>query len=300
MAQREQTGVTESAHELLTLAGDLPCYGVVGNPIAHSLSPELHTSFAQQFGDEICYRRLLLAPEKFDHEVRVFFEQGGCGLNVTVPFKAQAYDLCDALTADARQAGAVNTLWMVSDKLWGDNTDGGGLVQDLTGRCKLSLTDMQVLILGAGGAVKGVIAPLFNAGVAGVTIANRTRTKADALVKQFSKLGDIQAIDAGAPVAPTDAFSGFDLIIQGTGAGLSQDLPALDASWFGPHTACYDMMYASQPTPFLAVSAERFAVQQAWDGLGMLLEQAALAFSRWRGQVPQTAPVMNQLRPDAL
>lgn len=295
MGQLEQNPIAESAAALLADAGEKPCYGVVGNPIGHSLSPALHTAFAQQFENQISYGRLLLAPEKFEQQISAFFEQGGCGLNVTVPFKGNAHAMCDQLTPDAALAGAVNTLWQADSQLWGDNTDGRGLVQDLLGRCGLNLADAKVLILGAGGAVQGVIAPLFKAGVAQITLANRTRAKADALVAQFAEHGHIQAIDAGA----AGDVIGYDLVIQGTGAGLTQSLPALNSAWFTEKTVCYDMMYADEPTPFIATVRAQFGVQSAWDGLGMLLEQAALAFDCWRDQQPNTAPVMQMLRPDA-
>lgn len=287
----------QTAQHLLDAAGGAACYGVVGNPINHSLSPVLHTAFAQQFQETIHYGRLLLAPEQFDAQVRAFFDQGGCGLNITVPFKENAFALCDQLTPDAKEAGAVNTLWYADGLIWGDNTDGRGLVQDLQGRCGCRLAGKRLLILGAGGAVKGVMAPLLSAGVSHITLANRTRAKAERLVEQFKPQAthaQLEAIDAGGLAS----VAGFDVVIQGTGAGLSQAVPALNAGWFSTETVCYDMMYAiDKPTPFLAAVRSDYQVTQVWDGLGMLLEQAALAFERWRGHRPVTASVMAQLRP---
>jgi shikimate dehydrogenase len=270
----------------------------VGNPIAHSLSPVLHTAFAQQFNDELFYGRLLLTTDRFQQEVRTFFAAGGCGLNITVPFKNEAFQLCDQLTAAATAAGTVNTLWCEADQIWGDNTDGSGLVEDLRGRCGMNLQDLNLLILGAGGAVQGVITPLFEAGVERITLANRTRAKADALVDRFADKGEIDAIDAGSAINVVDKIA-FDLVIHGTGAGLTQGLPALNPTWFDQQTVCYDMMYGEKPTSFLTATQASYGVSKGWDGLGMLLEQAALAFGRWRGHKPDTAKVMQQLRPDA-
>jgi shikimate dehydrogenase len=294
---KPETGdIAETADQLLGYSAGKDCYGVVGNPIEHSLSPVLHTAFAQQFNEKIHYGRLLLTAECFDSEIRAFFQQGGCGLNVTVPFKERAFQMCDQLTDNARVAGAVNTLWCEGSLIWGDNTDGRGLVLDLQGRCGCSLVDKKVLMLGAGGAVKGVMAPLLEAGVCHITVANRTRAKADLLVEQFyqdDSTVSIEAIDAGAVAS----FSGFDLVIQGTGAGLSQAVPTLNEDWFSSETVCYDMMYGDVPTSFLEVVRDRFGVSARWDGLGMLLEQAALAYARWRGHSPATAAVMARLRP---
>lgn len=265
-------------------------YGVFGNPIAHSKSPLIHRLFAAQTCQSLSYEPLLAPLEDFDGFARAFFVNGR-GANVTVPFKEQAFALADQLTARAQRAGAVNTLMQLDDgRLLGDNTDGAGLVRDLTVNAGLSLSGKRILLLGAGGAVRGVLEPLLAERPAALVVANRTVAKAEQLAREFADLGPIMA-------------SGFDwldepvdLIINGTSASLAGDVPPIAASLIQPgHTLCYDMMYAKQATAFNAWAAAQGAAQTL-DGLGMLVEQAAEAFTLWRGVRPQSTPVLAHLR----
>jgi len=266
-------------------------YAVMGNPIAHSKSPLIHRLFAEQTGQTLRYDALLVEPGGFNQAVAEFRAGGGKGLNVTVPFKQQARQLADQLSARARRAGAVNTLCMRDQGvLFGDNTDGVGLVRDLTANLGLTVAGKRLLVIGAGGAARGVLAPLLEQGPSAVHLANRTRAKATTLAETFVELGDIQA--SGLDAIP---LQHYDLIINATAAGLDDDVPALPAGIIDTQSYCYDMMYASKPTAFV-----RFANRQdcagASDGLGMLVEQAAEAFYLWRGVRPDTAPVMARLR----
>lgn len=265
-------------------------YVVFGNPIAHSKSPVLHRLFAEQTGQAMQYDPLLAPLDDFAGCATEFFLQGR-GANVTVPFKEDAYRLADQLTARAQRAGAVNTLSKLADGvLLGDNTDGAGLVRDLTVNAGFSLKGKRILILGAGGAVRGALEPLLAEGPASVTIANRTVEKAELLAELFSDLGPVAA-------------SGFDwlhepvdLIINATSASLSGELPPIASSLIEPgKTLCYDMMYSKEPTPF-CVWASGHGAGQVMDGLGMLAEQAAEAFYLWRGVRPDTAPALAELR----
>ena len=265
-------------------------YVVFGNPIAHSKSPVLHRLFAEQTGQSMQYDTLLAPLDGFAPCALAFFQEGR-GANVTVPFKEDAYRLANSLTPRAQRAGAVNTLSKQADgSLLGDNTDGAGLVRDLTVNAGFSLKGKRILILGAGGAVRGALEPLLAQGPTSVTIANRTVEKAEMLVELFSDLGPVAA-------------SGFDwlrepvdLIINATSASLAGELPPIASSLIEPgKTLCYDMMYGKEPTPFCAWATEHRA-GQVMDGLGMLAEQAAEAFYLWRGVRPDTAPALVQLR----
>lgn len=265
-------------------------YVVFGNPIGHSKSPLIHRLFAQQTGQQLEYNTLLAPLDDFAGAARDFFAQGR-GANVTVPFKEDAYRLCDSLTERAQRAGAVNTLSKQADgTLLGDNTDGAGLVRDLTVNAGVSLKGKRILLLGAGGAVRGALEPLLAQRPASVVIANRTVEKAELLVELFADLGPVSA-------------SGFDwlqesvdLIINATSASLSGDLPPIASSLIEPgKTVCYDMMYAKEPTPFCRWASEHGAAL-VLDGLGMLAEQAAEAFYLWRGVRPDSAPVLAELR----
>ncbi|MDD1021048.1 shikimate dehydrogenase [Pseudomonas protegens] len=265
-------------------------YVVFGNPIGHSKSPLIHRLFAQQTGQQLEYNTLLAPLDDFAGAARDFFAQGR-GANVTVPFKEDAYRLCDSLTERAQRAGAVNTLSKQADgTLLGDNTDGAGLVRDLTVNAGVSLKGKRILLLGAGGAVRGALEPLLAQRPASVVIANRTVEKAELLAELFADLGPVSA-------------SGFDwlqesvdLIINATSASLSGDLPPIASSLIEPgKTVCYDMMYAKEPTPFCRWASEHGAAL-VLDGLGMLAEQAAEAFYLWRGVRPDSAPVLAELR----
>ncbi|MBS1169957.1 MAG: aroE [Burkholderiaceae bacterium] len=264
-------------------------YAVIGNPIAHSKSPEIHARFAAQTKQNLSYERLLAPLDGFAATVREFIAHGGRGLNVTVPFKLEAFDLATALTKRADAAGAVNTLRFDGDVILGDNTDGVGLVNDIVANAGVPLTGKRILLLGAGGAARGVILPFLEQSPAALTIANRTVGKAFELAQRFS--GGSLAIDACAFGELEDRF---DLIVNGTSAGLSDDMPALPASLFHPGVLAIDMVYGKQPTRFMQFAAQHGAATR--DGLGMLVEQAAESFFVWRGVRPDTAPVLAALR----
>lgn len=268
-------------------------YAVMGNPIAHSKSPLIHTAFAQQTGQVLQYQAILVGTEtgEFAKAVQNFQAQGGKGLNITVPFKQTAWELADLRSEGAERAGAVNTLWFnQSGQRIGDNTDGIGLLRDLTHNHGGRINSQRVLILGAGGAVRGILEPLLQETPTLCVIANRTIAKAQTLAELFAPLGNIA-------VCPYSVLSGqtFDLIINGTSASLQGELPPLPDRLLAPNGWCYDMMYASQPTPFMQWAIAQ-GVTHVIDGLGMLVEQAAEAFYLWRGIMPQTAPVIQQLR----
>ncbi len=263
-------------------------YGVMGHPIKHSLSPRIHQYFAEQTEQDMVYSALLAPLNGFADCVKKFRVDGGQGANVTVPFKVEAYQLADELTPRAKLAQAVNTLsWQmnepvdgqVKEKLIGDNTDGVGLLRDLTDNLQLDLQGARLLILGAGGAVRGVLAPLLEAG-AQIVISNRTPARAFDMISQFAQLGSITFI-SDQPVTT------FDIIINATSASLQQDLPHCEPQWITPKSVCYDMVYADTPTPFMQF-AEAQGAERCIDGLGMLIEQAAEAFWIWRGVKPDT------------
>jgi shikimate dehydrogenase len=262
-------------------------YAVFGNPIAHSKSPLIHTAFARQTGLDIVYSALLAPLDGFAEAVADFRRQGGCGANVTVPFKEQAFTLATRLSPRAQAAGAVNTLKFESDDLYGDNTDGAGLVRDLTANLGLDLAGRRILLMGAGGAARGVILPLLERLPDCLFIANRTASKAVGLAQV---MGAGKRLSAG---GYADLSGQFDLVINATAASLAGDLPPLPAATFAPDALAYDMMYGND-TPFLAFARD-CGVRTA-DGLGMLVEQAAEAFLLWRGVRPETAPVMQLLR----
>ena len=265
-------------------------YVVFGNPIGHSKSPLIHHLFAEQTGEALDYNTLLAPLEDFTGCAREFFLQGR-GANVTVPFKEEAYRLANALTERAQRAGAVNTLSKLADgSLLGDNTDGAGLVRDLTVNAGLSLAGKRILLLGAGGAVRGALEPLLAQQPASLVIANRTVEKAERLAELFDDLGPVSASGFDWLSEPVD------LIINATSASLSGDVPPIAGSLVEPgKTFCYDMMYAKEPTAFCRWATEHGAAV-AMDGLGMLVEQAAEAFYLWRGVRPDSAPVLAELR----
>ncbi|MBJ7553966.1 shikimate dehydrogenase [Marinomonas spartinae] len=260
-------------------------YAVVGNPIAHSKSPSIHAHFAQQTGQQMVYSTLLGDEVDFEAQVRDFFSKGGKGLNVTVPFKERAFAMCDILSKRAKQAGAVNTLLVGKNgDLFGDNTDGVGMVRDITQNHGQSLKDKRILLIGAGGAVRGVLEPLLSEQPESVTIANRTVEKAQALAEHFDCLA-----------SSFEALQGdFDVIINGTSASLSGHLPPLKDELIGKQTWCYDMMYGKERTIFLQWAYERGATGA--DGLGMLVGQAAESFYLWRQVRPETASLVDEMR----
>lgn len=273
------------------------CYAVVGNPIAHSQSPAIHAAFARQTGQAMDYVRLLAPLDGFEATVRDFVARGGKGLNVTVPFKLEAHALATELTPRARAAGAVNTLRFMPSvgagfSILGDNTDGVGLVADITRNAGLSLQNKTILLLGAGGAARGVLLPLLAQHPARLIIANRTRARAQALAQQYADTATaIDVLDYADLTAPAKAV---DLIVNATSASLEASMPPLSPTWLAPHTLAYDMMYAREPSVFLQFALQHGA--QARDGLGMLVEQAAESFALWRGVRPETDPVLAALR----
>lgn len=266
-------------------------YAVIGHPIAHSKSPSIHTSFAQSCQQDMVYDRLLAPVDGFLEVVEGFFADGGKGLNVTMPFKEQAYAFAKDHTPRALSAGAVNTLFIHPDtqEVWGDNTDGAGLVTDICQNHGFDLKGKRVLLLGAGGAVRGVLQPIFEQQPSSVTIANRTVAKAEHLAELVSEFGQVNALGFN------DLTGSFDLIINGTSASLENALPPIATSCIASHTWCYDMMYSAEPTVFCRWAVEQGAAN-AVDGLGMLVEQAAESFERWRGVRPDTRLVNETLR----
>ncbi|UTA47917.1 shikimate dehydrogenase [Simiduia sp. 21SJ11W-1] len=266
-------------------------YQVVGNPIAQSKSPFIHTLFAAQTGQQLEYGSACPAIDEFKAAAQVFFAAGGKGMNITAPFKLEAFELAQALSARAQFAGAVNTLKLTEDgEIFGDNTDGFGLVYDLSERLNWPLAGANVLVLGAGGAVRGVMQPLLAANPAKVVVANRTLARAENLVALFGGLGNIEAVSFD-----DLSLAGVDVIINGTSAGLSGGLPPLPANQLSTACRCYDMTYSAGPTVFQAW-ARREGAAQAVDGLGMLVAQAAESFRLWRGVMPAIEPVLAKVR----
>ncbi len=268
----------------------LDLYAVIGNPVSHSKSPLIHTAFAQQTNQSMQYDARLAPLDGFMLAVENFRQQGGKGLNITVPFKLEAHDLSTHLTERAKIAQAVNTLKFENDEILGDNTDGTGLIRDIGSNLGLSITAKRILLLGAGGASRGVILPLLQQNPALLVIANRTPHKAKALQQQFISHGHIVAGDFM-------AFSDekFDIIINATSASLHNTLPEISASVFSHAELVYDMMYSRELTGFLKF-AQQNGAQQLADGIGMLVEQAAESFFIWRGINPQTKPVITMLK----
>jgi len=265
-------------------------YCVLGNPVAHSRSPAIHAQFAAQCRQDLLYEALLAPLDGFVETVRQFVAAGGKGANVTVPFKEEAFRLCTRRSARAERAGAVNTLTFTGNEIFGDNTDGAGLVRDIEVNLEFTLAGRRVLLLGAGGAARGVIAPLLERQPAGLFIANRTTDKAEALARQFS---DLAAVNAGN--FPKIAGQPFDVVINATSASLSGATLPLPTGVFASGSLAYDMMYGKGETAFLALAREQGAARLA-DGLGMLVEQAAEAFFVWRGVRPDSAPVLVEFR----
>ena len=265
-------------------------YAVIGNPISHSKSPLIHTEFARQTAQQLTYSAELVELGEVKIFVKSFTENNGKGLNVTVPFKQDAFELATELSGRAQRAGAVNTLTLKDNKIFGDTTDGVGLLNDLTQNHKVDIKNKHILIIGAGGAVRGVLEPLLLEAPASLIIANRTVSKAQQLANDFSSFGNISAC----------AFSElknrhFDIIINGTSASLSGELPPLPENLFSENACAYDMMYAKDPTVFMQWSKQQGA-KLILDGLGMLVEQAAESFYIWRGVRPETSDVIQMIK----
>jgi shikimate dehydrogenase len=275
----------------VTPANQVDRYAVVGNPVAHSLSPRIHASFAAQTAQEISYEAIELPLDAFATGISGLQQKGFSGVNVTVPFKREAWELCNHLSARARDAGAVNTLSFQNDGgIVGDNTDGVGLIRDLTDNLGVAIEGKKILLLGAGGAVRGILGPILALSPNRLAIANRTPQKAVVLARNFEKFGEIHAITY-ATLGPAS----YDLIINGTAAGLSNQVPPIPDSVLGENTVCYDLMYSISDTTAFVEWALARGVKQAFDGRGMLVEQAAEAFHVWRGIQPRTAEVIRSL-----
>jgi shikimate dehydrogenase len=262
-------------------------YAVLGQPVSHSLSPRIHRLFAEQTGQHLTYEAIEVAPEQFASTVAEFFAGGGCGLNITVPHKLSAFALAGRLSPRAQRAGAVNTLLseVGGRVLVGENTDGAGLVRDLQSNLRVRIAGQRVLILGAGGATRGILGPLLELGPGELCIANRTPGRAQVLRQLFADLGPVRAATL-AELADTR----WDLILNATSASLSNELPPLRAELLGPDCLCYDLAYGKGATAFMRWAQQHGAARSA-SGLGMLIEQAAEAFQIWRGVRPDTAPV---------
>ncbi len=261
-------------------------YGVVGNPIAHSRSPEIHERFARQTRQRMSYERIEAPLDGFEERALALRDAGFRGLNVTVPFKIDAAKLADDLMPRARLAGAVNTLVFDGDTIVGDNTDGIGFLRDVRDRLKFEVSGCSVLVLGAGGAVRGVIGSLLDASPRWIAVSNRTHQRAEELAEEFG----VEAIHLDEVPAEH-----FDLIVNGTTTGLKHDAPPIDPETFDDCTLAYDLVYAADPTPFMEL-ARTGGAKNVCDGLGMLIEQAAESFLLWRGIRPDTAPVYRDLR----
>jgi shikimate dehydrogenase len=262
-------------------------YRVFGNPIKQSRSPIIHQSFAQQTQQQLNYQSEYVALDQFEKKIDAFMKSGAKGANITSPFKEQAMALCDHLTERAELAGAVNTLSFANGKIFGDNTDGEGLVQDLLNH-NVSLKNSRILLLGAGGASKGVVLPLLAQAPQVIVIANRTVSKAEALIKKFK---NDKLFATG---LDTLGKAKFDLIINATSASLTGTIPPIPTELVA-NTHCYDMVYGKELTPFLAWAKVNGATKVI-DGLGMLVGQAAESFRIWRNVLPEAAPVLNKLR----
>ena len=272
-------------------------YAVMGNPVAHSKSPVIHALFGEQLGIDLRYTRIQVDPGGFDQAVSHFGAHGGAGLNVTVPHKVAAWELCrragNRLSERASVAESVNTLSFAADgALHGDNTDGIGIVRDIEENLAIPMAGGRILVVGAGGAVRGVLGPILARGPASVHIVNRTASRATAMAGRFQSAPGGCGVTGGA----LDTASGaYDLVINGTAASLGEDLPALSPRCIGGGTLAYDLVYGTQPTRFMQWALEQGAAR-ASDGLGMLVEQAAESFGIWHGTRPRTAPVIRHLR----
>ncbi len=263
-------------------------YAVIGNPVAHSRSPQIHAEFARELGQDLVYERLLAPTDAFIATANAFRARGGRGLNVTLPFKGEAFRYAERLSQSARAAQAVNTLRFERDAIIGDNTDGAGLVNDLVRNLGCAIAGARVLLLGAGGAARGVIRPLIEQQPAQLVITNRTLGTAQVLAQSFR-----DGVEAGTYAAL--AGKQFDLVVNATSASLAGELPPLPPGVFARGALAYDMMYGRGETPFLAFARSEGAAAFA-DGMGMLVEQAAESFFIWRGLRPDTAPVLKLLR----
>jgi shikimate dehydrogenase len=263
-------------------------YGLVGHPVEHSRSPLIHTVFARQTGENLTYELIDAEPAAFETAVRGFGAAGGKGLNVTVPHKEAAFALCDDRSTAATAAGAVNTISIAHGRLLGANTDGVGFVRDVTVNQGQPLADLRVIVLGAGGAARGILAPTLAERPAEVVIANRTKERADQLVEQFGAGLRAHTFAELAGLPP------FDVLVNATSAGMKGEPPPFPAALIGPHSFCYDLVYSQHDTPFVSW-AKSHGARRAVQGWGMLVEQAAESFYLWRRVRPDTRPLLRQL-----
>ena len=264
-------------------------YALVGHPVAHSRSPLIHTVFARATGQRLTYELIDATPEAFETAVRGFGAAGGKGLNVTVPHKQAACALCAGLSEAATMAGAVNTISVVDGNLHGHNTDGIGLVRDVSVNLRQTLAGKRIVVLGAGGAARGIVGPLLNEKPTELVIANRTKERADEIAVQFAGTALVaREFDELAYFRP------FDVVINATSAGLKGEAPPFPPALVGPRSFCYDLVYGSTDTPFVAW-AKTHGAARAVHGWGMLVEQAAESFAIWRGVRPDTKPLLKQV-----
>lgn len=267
-------------------------YAVLGNPIAHSLSPAIHQVFAEQTDQAMSYEKFCVPVGDFKAFVTDYFKAGGKGVNVTVPFKEDAFHYADQVTERAKLAKAVNTLKRQDNgQIIGDNTDGEGLLQDLQQSQGWPIEQQRILIIGAGGAVRGILAPLLAAKPQQILIYNRTFAKSEQLAKDFAPLAELTELKA---IESMPSFT-MDMVINGSAAGLTGQVMQLSAEAISEHTYCYDMVYGQTTTPFMQWAQKKRACNVV-DGLGMLVHQAAVAFALWRGVEPDVGPVLRQLR----
>ncbi|MDA0678712.1 MAG: shikimate dehydrogenase [Proteobacteria bacterium] len=265
-------------------------YGVMGYPVSHSRSPVIHRLFALQTNQNLQYELLQVAPAQLENAVLQFGRTGGKGLNITVPHKSEIVRLVSDMSDRASNAGAVNTLVFRGNEIYGDNTDGVGLMRDLQANIGVQLKDANILILGAGGATRGIVSPLLEAGPEMIVIANRSISKARALAEHFSASGPV----VSCRFEDVHSLPIYDLIINATSAGIKGETPPYPTDAIHPHTVCYDLSYGLTPTPFASWAAQNGAARSVM-GWGMLVEQAAESFYIWRGVRPETKPVLKQL-----
>ena len=265
-------------------------YAVMGYPVAHSRSPVIHRLFAAQTGENLQYELLEVAPDKLESAIKQFARTGGKGLNITLPHKSEVTRFVDDMSERASTAGAVNTLMFKDKEIYGDNTDGVGLLRDLQENLELTLEGANILILGAGGSTRGIISPLLDENPESIVIANRTMDKAKTLAQVFSSQGAVSSSSFKNVRTPPD----FDLIINATSAGLKGETPPYPETAISKNTVCYDLSYSMKATPFASWAAEHGATRSVM-GWGMLVEQAAESFELWRGVRPDTAQVLKQL-----
>ena len=263
-------------------------YAVIGNPVQHSLSPIIHTQFAEQFGFSITYEKILSPLGDFAKDSEKFIDSGGLGFNITLPYKVNAYEFCSKLTLNAEAAGAVNTIKVERNEIFGDNTDGIGLVKDFKKNLQQSFEGKEVLIIGAGGATQGILKPILDCNPEKIFLANRTKDKSLKLSQKFSKYGKV----CGFGLDQIKAKS-VDIVINATGASLDGKMPEITGG-VAQGAFCYDLMYGVE-TPFIKWAKENSASKVS-DGLGMLVEQAASSFTFWHSKTPDTKEVIKLIR----